>query len=79
MRTMNATDFKAKCLAVLDEVSQTGEVVTILKHGRPVAQLVPPAPRAQGFPQDGLAGTVEFIGDVIAPALDPGDWEAEGA
>lgn len=77
MKTMNASEFKAKCLAVLDEVSATGEVVTILKRGRPVAQLVPPAPRAAGHPQDALAGTIESMGDVIAPALDASAWEVE--
>jgi PHD/YefM family antitoxin component YafN of YafNO toxin-antitoxin module len=33
MRTINASEFKAKCLAILDEVAATGEMVTILKHG----------------------------------------------
>jgi prevent-host-death family protein len=78
MKTMNASEFKAKCLAILDEVAKTGEVVTILKHGRPVAQVVPPAPRSEGFPQEELAGTVEFAGDVVGPALEPDAWEAAG-
>lgn len=78
MKTINASEFKAKCLAILDEVAETGEVLTILKHGEPVAQLVPPAPRASGAPQETLAGTVEFLGDVIEPALEPEVWEAEG-
>jgi prevent-host-death family protein len=50
MKTINASEFKAKCLAILDEVAETGEVLTILKHGKPVAQLVPPVPRSAGFP-----------------------------
>lgn len=79
MKTINASEFKAKCLALLDEVSATGEVLTILKHGRPVAQVVPPAPRVHGFPQDALAGTVEFVGNVVEPALDPSAWEAEAS
>ena len=77
MKTINASEFKAKCLAILDEVAETGQVLTILKHGRPVAQLVPPAPRSAGFPQESLKGTVELLGDVVAPALEPGTWEAE--
>jgi prevent-host-death family protein len=78
MKTINASEFKAKCLAILDEVAETGEVVTILKHGRPVAQLVAPAPRGSGFPQDSLAGTVEFLADVVEPVLEAGAWEALG-
>ena len=77
MRTMTATEFKAKCLAVLDEVAETGEVVTVLKHGRPVAQVVPAVPREAGYPQEELAGSVEFLGDVVGPVLDPEAWEVE--
>ena len=43
VRTMNATEFKAKCLAVLDQV-QGGTEVIVTKRGRPVARLVPVAP-----------------------------------
>lgn len=78
MRTVNATEFKARCLAILDDVAETGEIVTVLKHGRPVARLVPALPVDEGHPQDGLAGTVEFLGDVIGPVLEPEVWEAEG-
>jgi prevent-host-death family protein len=77
MRTMTATEFKARCLGLLDEVAATGEVITVLKHGKPVAQLVPAVPRAAGYPQDALTGSVEFLGDVIGPVLEPGAWEAE--
>ena len=39
MRTIGATEFKAKCLQLLDEVDAEG--ITITKHGKPVAKLVP--------------------------------------
>ena len=29
MKTINASEFKAKCLAILDEVAETGEVLTM--------------------------------------------------
>jgi prevent-host-death family protein len=35
MRVMKASEFKARCLAILDEVERTGEVVVISKRGRP--------------------------------------------
>jgi prevent-host-death family protein len=38
---MTATDFKAKCLAVIDRVHARRESVTITKRGRVVAKLVP--------------------------------------
>ena len=45
-KTMSATQFKARCLAILDEIREGGEVV-ITKRGKPVAKLVPlrPAPK----------------------------------
>jgi prevent-host-death family protein len=77
MRSILATEFKAKCLAILDEVERTGEPVTILKRGRPVARLLPTVPTEGRYPQHALRGTVEFLGDVIEPALPAQDWDAE--
>ena len=77
MRSIRASEFKAKCLAILDEVEQTGEPVTILKRGRPVARLVPPELGQHKYPQHALFGTVEILGDVVEPVLPASDWEAE--
>jgi prevent-host-death family protein len=41
-REITATQFKARCLRLLDEVAETGEALVITKHGRPVARLEPP-------------------------------------
>ncbi|MGQ0575909.1 MAG: type II toxin-antitoxin system Phd/YefM family antitoxin [Pseudonocardia sp.] len=40
-RRMQASEFKARCLAVLDEVATTHTEIVVTKHGRPVARLVP--------------------------------------
>lgn len=77
MKTMGSSEFKAKCLAVLDEVARTGEPVTILKRGKPVAQLVPPVPRGEEYPQTEIIGTVRIVGDIMEPVLAPEDWDAE--
>ncbi len=69
MKEINASEFKARCLAILDEVALTGEAVTILKRGKPVAQVVPHIPRKGRYPQDALAGTVQILGDIVTPAL----------
>lgn len=39
MKTIGAAEFKAKCLAILDEVDPEGIIIT--KRGKPVARLVP--------------------------------------
>jgi prevent-host-death family protein len=77
MKSMNASDFKAKCLAILDEVESTGEVITILKRGRPVAQLVPPMYDENGYPQRQLKGSVTICGDVVSPVLPSSAWDSE--
>jgi prevent-host-death family protein len=78
MKSINASDFKAKCLAILDEVARTKERLTILKRGRPVAVLVPVAGTLDVPAQQTLAGTVEVLGDIIAPVLPADAWEAQG-
>ncbi len=78
MRTLGASAFKARCLAILDEVARTGEGVTILKRGPPVARLLPAAAGGLDHPQKRLAGTIEILGDVVGPMLPADAWEAEG-
>jgi prevent-host-death family protein len=77
VRTINASDFKARCLAILDEVARTGEPITILKRGKPVARLVTAGGTADEYPQRTLAGTVRIHGDIIGPVLPALAWEAE--
>jgi prevent-host-death family protein len=42
LREITASQFKARCLRLLDEVAETGETLIVTKHGRPVARVVPP-------------------------------------
>jgi prevent-host-death family protein len=77
MRLIKAAEFKAKCLAVLDEVDRTGVPITILKRGRPVARLVAATSSRRRFPQDDLVGSVEILGDIDTPVLAPTTWNAE--
>jgi prevent-host-death family protein len=76
MRSLKASEFKARCLAILEEVDRTGEPVMITKRGRPVARLVPPVASAARHPQDTLAGTVEVVGDIVGPAVPATAWHA---
>ena len=41
MTTYKASEFKAKCLKIMDEVAKTGEREVITKRGVPVAELIP--------------------------------------
>lgn len=75
MRTMKASEFKAKCLAVMDEVASTGEPVIVTKNGKPVAEVVPHRKRkAVKSPFGILKGKVRITGDIISP-IDV-EWDA---
>ena len=76
METINASDFKARCLAILDRVQATGERVVILKRGRPVAELGPANATSAAYPQSELKGTVTVVGDIVGPALPEDYWES---
>lgn len=41
MQTLKASEFKARCLKLMDEVNKTGEEIVITKNGKPVSKLVP--------------------------------------
>jgi len=72
MKTLSASQFKARCLALLDDVALTGEEVVVTKRGRPVARLV-----SIDAPQP-LAGSVTFHAsdvELLAP-LDVA-WDAQ--
>ena len=62
-RLVPAGVFKATCLALLDEVAQSGQVLVITKHGRPVAKL---SPVVEVIPKP-LLGSVILKGDLVAP------------
>jgi prevent-host-death family protein len=73
-RVVSATEFKAKCLALLDEVEQRGGPITITRRGRPVAVLGPAKQKAWKSPANSLAGKAKIVGDIVN--LDTSDlWE----
>lgn len=73
-RSMKASEFKAKCLEVMDDVARTGDSVVVTKRGKPVAKLCPIAPPLS--PLWGcMKGRIEILGDIISP-IDV-EWDAE--
>lgn len=41
MRNIPAGEFKAKCLALMDEIHASGKGIIVTKRGRPVARVLP--------------------------------------
>lgn len=72
-RVVSAGEFKARCLALMDEVRERGGEYVITKRGAPVARLVPV--HAERRPLLGsMKGTVKVLGDIVSPLDEP--WEA---
>jgi prevent-host-death family protein len=71
---MAAGEFKAHCLAVMEDVRMTREPVLITKRGRPVAKLVPTDRSSDDF-IGRLVGVVKIVGDIESPVEPPENWE----
>lgn len=57
--TITASEFKAKCLNLMEQVRKTGEVISITKRGVEVARLAPPTPKQK--PWERLRGTGKLL------------------
>jgi prevent-host-death family protein len=64
-RVVSATEFKAKCLAFLDEIEERGGPITITRRGKPVAILGPARKSAWKSPRNKLAGKARIVGDIV--------------
>ena len=73
MRKMQATQFKAQCLAVIDEVQKTGQPVLVTKRGKP-AVTISPAEKDVDEIFDSLRGKARIVGDIIN-TIPLSDWE----
>lgn len=72
MAEITATQFKAKCLSLLDDVAAGSGELIVTKHGKPVAKVVPIDNEVD------MRGSVTFLvsdEELIAPIGD--EWDAE--
>jgi prevent-host-death family protein len=74
-KTIPAGAFKARCLAIMDEVQAKRQAIVITKRGKPVAKLVPVEQDKDdifGFYKN--KGKIEIKGDIVSPAFTPEEW-----
>ena len=65
-RTIKASELKARCLQLMDEVAETGEEIVITKRGRLVSRLVPCREQPEAiFGAD--RDVIRIHGDIVAP------------
>jgi len=76
MTDVPISEFKAKCLGLIEQVHKTRRPLRITRHGRPLAEVIPAGPdRKRTFLGD-MIGTAEIVGDVVSPIIDLAEIEA---
>ncbi len=74
LREITATQFKARCLRLLDEVAESGETLVVTKHGKPVAHVVPP-PQVEDLRGSGKINMTDE--ELIYFSMGPWDMEQD--
>jgi len=74
MKTIKASEFKAKCLQLMNEVAESGDIIVITKNGQPVAQLAPVISRPATL-AGSHRGKIDILGDIVGSLGEP--WDAE--
>jgi prevent-host-death family protein len=70
-----ATEFKAKCLELMDRVAERREIFIITKRGRPVAKMVPVGRKPKNSLFNSLRGKAWIKGDIFSPVVPAEAWE----
>ena len=73
-RKINAAAFKARCLALIDEVAESGEPITITKRGKAKVQIVAVREKPKTL-WGATKGTFKIKGDIVGPII--GDWDVD--
>ena len=75
MREVAISEFKAKCLALLDQVQKTKKPILITRFGKPLAEVIPPTQKPSADWIGSMRDRIEILGDIVSPANDPKEWE----
>ena len=70
-RTISATEFKAKCLQIFDQLGADGIIVE--KHGKPVAKVTPIRTHNSDW-IGSMKGEIKILGDILSTGI---KWDAE--
>ena len=76
MKQIAISEFKAKCLAILDEVQKTKQPILVTRRGKAVAEVIPHLPKDDRSWIGSMQGKSKILGDIVSPANEESDWEA---
>jgi len=70
------SEFKAKCLSLLEEVQKTKKPLLVTKFGKPIAEVNPPSLHQKSRSWLGsMKGEIKFLGDIVSTVFDERDWQ----
>lgn len=71
------SEFKAKCLALLEDVDKTKISLLVTRRGRPIAEVIPTSPNMEERTWLGsMSDSMEITGDVVSPVIEIQEIEA---
>ncbi|MGQ0580512.1 MAG: type II toxin-antitoxin system Phd/YefM family antitoxin [Reyranella sp.] len=73
-RKINASTFKAQCLALIDEVAESGQSITVTKRGKAKVQIVAVREKPKTL-WGATKGSFKIVGDIVGPIID--DWDED--
>ena len=73
-RKINASTFRARCLALIDEVAESGQSITITKRGMAKVQIVAVREKPRTL-LGATKGTFKIVGDIVGPIVE--DWDED--
>ena len=76
MKEIAISEFKAKCLSLLNQVNKTKKPIRITRFGKPVADVFPSAPASSSDWMGSMKDSMEILGEIVSPANEESDWEA---
>jgi len=77
MHKVAISEFKARCLSLLDEVNKTKIPLRVTRRGTPIADVVPAENASSNADWIGsMAGSLEITGDIVSPVIETGEIEA---
>ena len=75
MKEIAISEFKAKCLSLLQQVQKTKKPLRVTRFGKPVAEIVPPSADAPASWLGSMKDRIEIVGDIVSPANEETEWK----
>ncbi len=66
MKEIDISKFKAKWLALLEQVQKTKKPIRVTRFGKPIAEVVPPSPALVSNWMGSMKDSIEIVGDIVS-------------